>query len=99
MMHRDWIIHLSLAAALLAGSFAAGCAPKFSRQKFETIYVGMPAYAVEQKLGEPQESTPALWVYTGRPYYRAEIIFRDGRVVETRWSYERPETTRPAGGS
>ena len=91
MTYRIRIVQPVLAMLLLAALFAAGC-QQFTRQNFETVYVGMPDYAVKQKLGRPQESTTARWVYTREhPYYRAEIIFRDGRVTQTRWINERPE--------
>jgi len=87
-------IRLLLVASAVGACLIAGCEQKFTRQKFETVYVGMPDYAVEQKLGRPQETTPDKWAYTGRrPYYRVEIIFRDGRVVETKWGSE--PATRP----
>jgi hypothetical protein len=78
-------------AALAAACFAAGCGGKYTKQKFETIYVGMPDHAVRHKLGAPQERSPSRWVYTGRrPYYRAEILFSDGKAVEKTWTCERP---------
>jgi len=97
---RAGMIALLAAAAVLAATLAAGCTAKFTQQKFETIYPGMPDYVVERKLGPPQHRTSELWVYTSEsPYYRADIIFRDRRVVGKKWSVEREEShpsTRPA---
>ena len=98
MAPRAGIVRVLLASSLLAAFLAAGCGAEFTRQNFETVYVGMPARAVERKLGPPQERTAARWVYTHRgPYYRAEIVFRDGRVAETVWSSEPPEKPDSGG--
>jgi hypothetical protein len=82
----------ALAVLVLLASLAAGCArQRFTRQNFETLYVGMPAASVERKLGEPDRRLGDRWVYVSeRPYYRAEVLFRNGRVAEMDWSYDRP---------
>ncbi len=81
-----------LAVTLLSGCFVVGCVTgKFPRQSFETIYEGMPAWAVEQKLGTPQQQSADRWVYLGEmPYWRAEIHFENNRVVDKKWSNEKP---------
>jgi len=70
----------------------AGCQPAFTRQQYETVYVGQTADDVQRALGQPTESTGTAWVYVHeKPYYRAEIQFTDGRVVRKSWSV-RPAT-------
>ncbi len=76
---------------------AAGCMQdRLTRPNFETLYRGMPDYAVERKLGRPTERSESRWVYVGRmPYRRAEITFeRDARgrwvVNDMTWRYDRP---------
>jgi len=78
-----------LAAAVLAGALG-GCQSQFTRQNYETIYLGAPASAVQDKLGRPTRFSGETWVYEHEmPYYRAEIDFREGNVVEKRWYIEK----------
>jgi hypothetical protein len=89
--------------AALALVLASGCGRErrgpgyFTRQNFETIYTGQPSWAVEEKLGRPEQRHVDSWVYVNeRPYYRAVIHFADGRVTKTEWSYEPPEGDSPS---
>ena len=71
---------------------AVGCGgPKFSRVNYETIYLGQPAGAVEDKLGEPTRREEGTWIYVNdEPWYRAVIEFDDGRVADKHWWWTRP---------
>jgi len=88
---------VALALALLAGCDRARRGPGyFTRQNFETVYPGQPDWAVEEKLGHPQERHADHWVYVNeRPYYRAVVRFAGGKVTETQWSYDRPGEAAP----
>ena len=86
---------------LLAAALAcAGCAgPEFSREKFDTIYVGQEAGEVQKVLGPPQKTSDGTWEYAkDRPYRQeARIWFRDGRVVRKKWlNPEPPRAETPA---
>ncbi len=88
-MTRIWV-----AAIIIAGAFTlcCGCADKFDRQRYETIYIGQPKDSVHRVLGAPQRSENDKWIYVNdTPYYMAEITFRDGKVVEKNWSYFRDD--------
>jgi hypothetical protein len=76
------------ATALIAG----GCGgQKFTRVNYETIYLGQPADAVEEKLGEPTERSRARWLYVNdQPWYQAVIEFDNGKVIDKRWWWTRP---------
>lgn len=70
---------------------------RFTRERYETVYRGQPAEAVEQALGEPTVRYPDRWQYIHTaPYYRAVIRFEDGKVVDKEWSYARQEAAEPA---
>lgn len=85
------LILLTLLIALTAG---AGCASeKFTRERYETIYLGQPDYDVAEVLGEPDRRGPGRWLYVHDepPHYSAEIVFdQAGRVIGREWSYELP---------
>jgi outer membrane protein assembly factor BamE (lipoprotein component of BamABCDE complex) len=67
---------------------------KFTRQCYETIYIGMPRQQVHHVLGEPNVVEKNSWRYVNEmPYYEAIIIFDDGCVKDKSFSNERP---RPA---
>lgn len=81
-------------AALVLAALLVGCGNhSFTRQRYETIYVGQPSWDVRQALGDPTVEEPNAWTYehTEVPYYRAVIYLRHGRVVSKEWSYEPPD--------
>ena len=82
----------ALVAALLAGLVGlAGCT-SFSRANYETIYEGLPAEGVVRRIGEPDATADGTWVYEARrPYRRAVIHFRNGKVVSKEWFIRPPE--------
>jgi hypothetical protein len=71
---------------------ATGCAPaRFTRPNYETVYIGQPAYAVADTLGRPHEERGNTWIYRHEtPFYMARITFRNNRVIDKKWYYERP---------
>ena len=75
---------LVLVAAMSAGFVCQGCAGRFSRENFETIYQGQPAGAVERVLGRPARKQADEWIYIRRRphYYEARIRFADGKVMK-----------------
>lgn len=91
-MRKDLGKRVMLAAVLLVGVFAAGCGgAEFTRVNYETIYLGQPAGAVEDKLGEPTRREEQTWIYVNDdPWYRAAIEFDDGRVTDKQWWWTRP---------
>ena len=75
----------------------AGC-QKFTRQRYETIYVGQPATDVKTMLGKPTVQFENEWTYlNNKPYYKADIFFEDGRVSKKAWFDERETTGLPVG--
>ena len=84
-----------LVVIVLAGSFA-GC-NKFTRERYETIYVGQPADIVEKTLGKPYVKFSDTWTYehNDAPYYKAVIMFKDGRVIGRSWYDEREMGDHP----
>jgi len=77
---------LLLAGAVLAAGLCAGCQEKFTRQRYETIYVGQPAAEVELTLGEPKAKFSDSWSYIHEdPFYKAIIKFSSGRVSDKAW--------------
>lgn len=75
---------LVVAAVFVAGA-CAGC-EKFTRARYETVYVGMPEFEVEQTLGAPTARFSDSWSYLhDEPFYKAIIQFRDGRVSDKAW--------------
>ncbi len=80
-----------LAAMVVATMLCAGCQKTLTRQKYDTLYIGQPDYAVRRMLGEPQLRTDGTWTYVHNdPYYRAVIDFQDNRIASKKWSYLRP---------
>jgi hypothetical protein len=86
----------NLAVILLAAVVAAwlgGCSgPSFTRQRYDTIYIGQPDWDVRNFLGRPtyQELDTWTYVHNKTPYYHAIIHFHDGKVIAKDWSYEPP---------
>ena len=79
-----------LVSAALAAGLCAGCQKKFTRPRYETIYIGMPASSVERTLGEPTLESGETWSYINEePFYQADISFAGGRVTRKAWYDER----------
>ncbi|HAU36909.1 MAG TPA: hypothetical protein DCX07_04245 [Phycisphaerales bacterium] len=74
---------------LVVGALAlvcTGCEKKFTRQRFDTIYVGQPEMEVELTLGEPTAKFSDSWSYINdEPFYKAVISFEKGRVTDKAW--------------
>ena len=88
-MHRRLII--VLVGGLLVSGLCGCYQERFTRQKYETIYVAMPDWQVRNVLGEPTEVTGEQWTYVHEmPYCRATVTFKDGLVVDKAWSHARP---------
>ncbi len=84
-----------LAAGLLVTGTLSGCQRKFTRQRFETLCVGMPDVEVRNVLGKPAAKSPDRWTYLHKmPYYRAIIVFEDGKLIDKQWSVERDPNER-----
>ncbi len=82
-------------AGLLLAACLAGCNRSFTRERYETIYIGQPDWDVREVLGRPtlQQADAWTYVHSKTPYYQAVIYFRDGKVVGKDWSYEPPQQT------
>ena len=82
------VVSMMCAVRLLVS--LCGCQPKFTRQRYETIYIGMPAEQVRQVLGEPDATDSQCWSYLNEmPYYKAIFHFADGQVASKSWSNDR----------
>ncbi len=83
------LLIMTIAAMLLSGS--PGCIrAEFTRQTYETIPLGGTASQVQTKLGKPTEQSGETWTYENEvPYYRAQIKFKEGNVVEKAWFVEK----------
>jgi hypothetical protein len=80
-----------LAAALAFSS--CGCTGKFTRQRYDTVYIGQPAGDVERTLGKPEVRAGDQWLYVNRrpAHYEARILFDlDRKVVRKEW-FDRKE--------
>ncbi len=81
---------LAIIALLLVSACCVGCQDSFTRQRYETIYHGMPDWQVRNILGEPTISNHQTWQYVNdHPYYKAILRFEEGKVAEKTWSYEK----------
>lgn len=77
-------------ALLMAGATGCGGSGEFDRVNYDTIYLGQPADAVRQRLGEPTHESQGEWIYIHEmPFYKALIRFDDGVVADKQWSYRR----------
>ena len=78
----------------IAAVLLTGCAPKFNRLNYDTVYVGAPRDKVIRAIGEPtrREGPPVeTWIYVNEmPYYKGRITFTDGVVASKKFSFERP---------
>jgi len=98
-MSRSTVVVL-VAAMLLAG-LCCGC-NKFTRARYDTIYVGEPAFEVEKTLGRPDAAFSDSWSYINeKPFYKAIIQFKDARVTKKSWYDERemgdhPDSMKPS---
>jgi len=94
-MKRWGILSLSL-GVVLAG-VCCGCDAKFTRQRYETLHVGMVASEVREILGPPDVRRGETWQYVHhKPYYRAEIEFENGRLKDMFWTTDRKALVRRA---
>jgi len=85
-MKRWGILSLSL-GVLLAG---AGCGAKFTRQRYETLHVGMSASEVRDILGRPDaERGESRRSVHDKPSYQAAIEFENARLKDMSWSTDR----------
>lgn len=89
-------VSLFLAFGLVAAVFCTVCGgcqqETFTRQRYETIHMGMQGWQVRSVLGEPGAEESRSWSYRHEmPFYRATIVFDDqGRVTDKSWSYLKP---------
>lgn len=83
----------------LATLSCLGCRDEFTRERYETLYEGQPAWDVAETLGEPTRRENGKWVYlrTESPICSAWIFFEDGRLVDKRWFYSLPPESSSAG--
>lgn len=87
---------LLLIVTLLAAMTVSGCGDKFTRPRYETVYIGMPRWQVLDILGRPTEKSELMVIYQrDLPYEKAIIRFADGKVSEKFW-YVSEEQERQA---
>lgn len=83
---------LLLLGGLVGVNVCGGCQDKFTRQRYETVYLGMPDWQVRRTLGEPSVDANGVWSYVHhQPYYSATIGFENTCVKHKSWSYEKPK--------
>jgi len=88
----------AMVAAALLGGLCAGCTQgTFTRARYETIIIGTSRESeVEETLGRPASKSPNTWTYTHkRPWYQAEIHFKDGVVADKAWYDEKQDMQSP----
>lgn len=85
-----------LTAGVLLATLCSGC-QKFTRQRFDTVYIGQPASDVQVTLGKPTVSLDGQWSYINHsPFYKANIYFnKDGKVADKRWFDEKELSDMP----
>jgi len=90
---------LGMTILVVAMLIVGGCAAnKFTRQRYDTIYVGQDKQSVREKLGEPTIELPEGWLYRNEmPYYEARILFSGDRVSEKAWIEERKDSRTAEG--
>jgi hypothetical protein len=95
-MKKQRFVVILIVSVLAVG--LGGCS-KFTRQRYETVYVGQPAWDVRRALGRPSSQDANAWVYVHppAPYYRTVIRFHDGKVASKEWSYDKPSSSQPVG--
>ncbi len=100
---------LAISILLCAAAVISGCGgPEFTREKYQTLFVGQPQKEVQGTLGRPNAATADTWFYfdTMPTYHAARIYFRDGLVVAKEWftnpaaanaakATSKPATSRP----
>jgi len=81
-----------LTLGVLGGALLfAGCSEKFTRDRYETLYVGQSAGEIEMALGEETDKvgifkTTDTVTYIHRdPFYKAIILIRSGKIAEKSW--------------
>ena len=83
-------LRLASAVLCLAALAAVGGCNRFTRPRYETIWLGQPSHRVKTKLGQPQQARRDAWIYVHRrPFYSAAILFERGRVSGKLWSFEK----------
>jgi hypothetical protein len=74
---------------IFAAIAAVGCSTsrgKFTRQNYEALYYTQPAAEVLEIMGKPSTQESDRWVYEhAKPFYRAEVLFKDGKVIGRLW--------------
>ena len=79
---------LLLAAVLTVTSL--GCAGKFTKQRFDTVYIGAPSGKLLRTLGRPDSRDGDTWTYTNNsPWYQAKFVISEDSVADKKFSYDR----------
>jgi outer membrane protein assembly factor BamE (lipoprotein component of BamABCDE complex) len=86
-----------LAAAVLGGVFLTGCAEKFTRMRYDSVYIGQSKEGVEATLGNTPYRFSDTWTYVhDEPHYRAVIKFdAEGKVSDKAWYDAKEFGTHP----
>ncbi len=78
---------LVIVLVVLAAGMLAGCTKQFTRQRYETIRIGLSEFDVEKTLGEPTAKFSDTWTYINdEPFYKAIIKFENGSVIDKAWA-------------
>ncbi len=89
---------ITLVGVIAISSVLAGCQQKFTRQNYDTIYIGQPAQQVEMTLGKPDVKFDSQWNYINEePFYKAIIKIENGKVADKSWADERVIEDHPDG--
>ncbi len=71
----------------VAGLAVAGCAPKFTYERWQTVHIGATPEVVTATLGDPWQRQDRTWVYydTDRQI-TATMIFTADKLARATWS-------------
>jgi hypothetical protein len=83
-----------LTAAIILASVlvsSVGCT-RFTRQRYETVYVGQPVSEAQEILGAPDFRKDGDLIYVNyRPYHHTIIHVQDGKVSGKEWSVDKSQ--------
>ena len=91
-----------LVLVAVSAGVMSGCT-KFTPKRYSMIQTGMTELEVETILGPPYHKFSDSWTYTHEdPFYRAKILFANGRVADKAWTDDKgigddPDANVPIG--
>jgi len=72
---------------LLIGTALAGCAEKFTFDRWQTVHEGMSSDGVQATLGKPWQQTEQTWIYHDENKSATAMVYFDkDKVSGTQWT-------------